>query len=87
MKRETLYRQDAITVWPFNAAPEEFRVLSPHGGDEDWCAYVPEPIVKNAGTGGEDISLVYPWIERLGCCDTSCHRLPDGCQVFIGAHA
>ncbi len=35
--------KSAILVWAWSDAPEEFRALSTHGGDEDWV------IVADAG--------------------------------------
>lgn len=68
-----------IRVWRFGDAPAEFRVLSKHGGSEDWLAHVP------AGMAKERI----PWMEVLsfGCCDVSEHELADESVVRIGAHA
>lgn len=33
-----------IKVWHFYDAPEEYRALSGHGGDEDWLAFVPDEV-------------------------------------------
>lgn len=70
----------AILVWSFDDAPEEYRALSPHGGDEDWLALIPA-----------DLNDAYiPWMETgstFGCCDVSEHNLADGRQVRIGAHS
>jgi hypothetical protein len=67
-----------IVVWPFRDAPAELRALSPHCGDEDWIAVIPEhverPMWTEAGT-------------PFGCCDVSEHHQPDGTLVLIGAHA
>lgn len=69
----------AIRVWPFSDAPEIFRSLSKHGGDEDWLALCPP---------GSDQS---PWWAEsgtpFGCCDVSSHTLDDGSVVLIGAHS
>lgn len=66
----------AIVVWRFYDAPEEFKRLSGHGGDEDWLALLPDDDVPMWMEGGD-----------FGCCDVSEHRLPDGRLVVIGAHA
>jgi hypothetical protein len=84
-ERHSELRRDAITVWRFPDAPEEFRKLSPHGGDEDWLAFVPAELVNYAGVSLDEFPA--PWLESLGVCDTSCSKLPDGSCVFIGAHA
>lgn len=66
-----------ILVWRWQDAPKEYRELSPHGGDEDWVAFVP------ASLSDEWI----PWIGRdFGCCDISEHDVENG-RVYIGAHA
>ena len=72
--------KEPILVWDFKDAPEEYRALSEHGGDEDWLALVPSNLA------GEYI----PWLETggpFGCCSVSEHSLDDGRVVFIGAHA
>lgn len=69
----------AILVWHFDDAPEDFRKLSGHGGDEDWLAFVPDALK------GEWI----PWLDSgssFGCCDVSEHPV-DGGVVHIGAHS
>ncbi len=68
-----------IMVWRFEDAPDEFRRLSDHGGDEDWLAYVPESF-EGSWIG---------WMESgtpFGVCDVSEHKV-DGGTVHIGAHA
>ncbi len=66
-----------IKVWRFEDAPESYRRLSDHGGDEDWLAFVPDgmsqPMWMDTGT-------------LFGCCDVSEHQVFGG-RVFIGAHA
>jgi len=66
-----------ISVWPFWAAPEKYKKLSPHGGDEDWLAFVPcgmsQPLWMESGTS-------------FGYCDVSEHDVGEG-TVYIGAHA
>ena len=69
-----------IQVWRWADAPEDFRALSRHGGDEDWVAHVPAEMTD------EWIG----WMEDgtpFGCCDVSRHPLPDGSEIRIGAHA
>lgn len=68
----------AMLVWQFDDAPERFRALSPHGGDEDWVALIPP-----------DYDCV-PWAENgtaFGCCRVSVHDVGHGWTVRIGAHA
>ncbi len=71
---------EPIKVWEWDDAPEEFKALSPHGGDEDWVALVPPHLAQRC----------ISWLESgssFGCCDVSEHPLPDGSVVKIGAHA
>ena len=68
-----------IKVWSFEDAPQEYRDLSCHGGDEDWIAFVPESM-KDDYIG---------WMEEgtsFGCCDVEEHVIKGG-VVRIGAHA
>lgn len=72
----------AIRVWAFNDAPEEFKELSPHGGDEDWIALIP-PKLADRYIG---------WMEEgtsFGCWKVSEHAYPElpGYIVRIGAHS
>lgn len=72
--------EEPIKIWPFYDAPEEYRSLSTHGGDEDWLALLP-PFYKDQ---------YIPWMEEgssFGCCEVSEHTLPNGYIVKIGAHA
>jgi hypothetical protein len=70
----------AIQVWRFDDAPASLRKMSPHGGDEDWIAFIPglchdrNPLWAEEGT-------------PFGCCSVSRHELPSGAVVLIGAHA
>ncbi len=73
------YPSEPITVWPFQEAPQEYRDLSPHGGDEDWLALLP--------AGYKDKTPIWLEIGPFGACDTSMHELPDGRIIAIGAHA
>lgn len=68
-----------IKVWSFYDAPEAFRALSEHGGDEDWLALVP-PNYPHKYIG---------WLESetsFGHCEVSKHTTDLG-TVYIGAHA
>lgn len=69
-----------IKVWQFENAPSEYRELSPHGGDEDWLAFVPSTFPYGSWI---------PWLESgtpFGRCEVSEHEVEGG-KVFIGAHA
>ncbi len=68
-----------ILVWPFKYAPLEFKIFSPHGGDEDWVAFVPDMYRD----------MYISWLDSgggFGCCYVSQHEVPGG-TVYIGAHA
>jgi hypothetical protein len=68
-----------IRVWRFEDAPPEYQELSPHGGDEDWVAYVPAALAEEC----------IDWLDSgtaFGRCETSAHPFPCG-TVYIGAHA
>ena len=67
-----------IKVWRFEDAPEKYKALSDHGGDEDWLAFVPETMKDR----------YIPWMDdgsSFGCCRVSEHTV-DGGVVRIGAH-
>lgn len=67
-----------IVVWRFREAPEALQELSPHGGDEDWLAFIPEKYADDW----------IGWLEHgpFGVCDISRHPVAGG-EVRIGAHA
>ena len=66
-----------ISIYEFDNAPQEWRALSPHGGDEDWLAFVPDSMMNN----------YMPFLEvgRFGN-DVTEHKVSGG-VVFIAAHA
>lgn len=66
-----------IRVWAFEYAPTKYQKLSPHGGDEDWLAFVPEEY--------EDRYI--RWLDDNHFAnDVSTHKVEYG-TVYIGAHA
>lgn len=70
----------AIQVWRWQDAPQNFRALSRHGGDEDWLALIPKELAD----------LPIAWMDDgtpFGCCSVSSHTLKSGDIVRIGAHA
>jgi hypothetical protein len=68
--------KEPIRVWVWDDAPEEYRNLSQHGGDETWVALVPPGLSE----------LPY-WIESKHFGQTgSMDVLPDGSTLCIGAH-
>ena len=76
-----------ISIWRFADAPEHFRRLSEHGGDEDWVAHVPKKYLE---TWLIDVFFTQNVIGRnpFGVCDIQRVDLQGGGgAVFIGAHA
>lgn len=73
--------KEAIWVWRFEDAPEEYRKMSNNGGDEDWLAVVPPSFLKE---------LWIPWLQEgspFGVCDVQIYTLETGHQVYIGSHS
>ncbi len=67
-----------IKVWNFADAPEEYRALSGHGGDEDWVAHIPVHLVDR----------YIPWLEdEMFGNSVEEHTLDDGSKIKIVAHA
>jgi len=69
---------NAILVWAWADAPDEYKQYSPHGGDEDWVAFIPE---------GTDTYI--PWMHvgtPFGISGVSEHVVRGGI-IRIGAHA
>lgn len=69
---------EPIRIWPFAEAPEEYRTLSRHGGDEDWLAYVPRSFENR----------YMPFLEEpVFGYSVSHYYLQNGDMLVIGAHA
>lgn len=71
-----------ILVWRFGDAPKEYQELSPHGGDEDWIAFIPAVYANDYGDW-------ITWADTgcpFGCCNVSVHDVPGG-TIRIGSHA
>jgi hypothetical protein len=68
-----------IQIWAWDDAPDEYRALSTHGGDEDWVAFLPDE-------WGDE----YPsWMDegtRFAVCDLYRYKVENG-WIYIGAHA
>jgi hypothetical protein len=73
---ENFPRQTSATLWAFSDAPQEYKDISTHGGDEDYVLFVP------VGFKGYIDNVV----AAIGVCDTSKHRVAGG-TVYIGSHA
>ena len=67
-----------ILAWAFYDAPKAYRDLSPHGGDEDWVAFIPDSF------RGDPVFIDQH--TPFGCCSVSEHKVEGG-TVRIGAHA
>lgn len=67
-----------IKVWPFEHAPDKYKKLSQNGGDEDWIAFVPDPLSD----------AYINWLEcpAFGCFDVSEYKVSGGI-IKIGAHS
>jgi hypothetical protein len=68
-----------IKVWRWEDAPLEFKDLSPHGGNEDWVAFVPDSIGKDSD--GRIIRI--PWLEYLSWYGSTHHEIAGGI-VYTG---
>ena len=77
-----------IEIWKFANAPEYYRKLSKHGGDEDWIALVPEglmgELLVDVFFGGSFPNTRY---NPFGCSSIESHLLTSGDMIYIGAHA
>jgi len=71
---------DRVTIWPWADAPEEYRAVSDHGGDEDWIAFVPW---RPPGAAATEAPY---WIWLRVVCSVSAHRVLGG-TIYIAAHA
>ena len=68
-----------IKIWRWEDAPQKYKELSKHGGDEDWVAFVPKKI---------NIDFI-TWMDEgtgFAPCDYSDHLVKGGI-VRIGVHA
>lgn len=72
--------KEPIKVWRFEGAPEEYKKLSEHGGDEDWVALIPPHYTA------EYIGWMDPG-GSFGYCKIYEYQLENGFVVRIGAHA
>lgn len=79
---------DHIAIWQFHEAPEEYRRLTNHGGDEEWLLYCPAkmcnvflPYPLENVVSGDELSYLDNWghINRV--------ELPNGDVIVSFAHA
>lgn len=71
--------QDPMQVWDWNKAPDTLRALSPHGGDEDWIAEVPDYMENGAALA--------QLLSRSDNVSEHDHPYKPGWKVYIAAHA
>jgi len=75
--RETTVNESLrASLWSFCDAPQEYRDLSGHGGDEDYVLFVPDGF----------IGYIDNIVRAIGVCDTSEHPVAGG-TIYIGAHS
>lgn len=82
-------REQHITVWRFDDAPEEYRNLSTHGGDEDWVIFVPQELVGSATALDLELDTgdTWEWKRWARVWGWLRHYEVEGGVVFIAAHA
>lgn len=69
-----------VKIWPFEYAPEKYKKLSYHGGDEDWVIEYPKDPSFFQLSYFENIA------DRLTVCDYQEIEV-DGVTVIITSHA
>ena len=67
-----------ISIWRFQDAPQKYRVLSGHGGDEDW-------VIFQSQNCSIDEYAIDTLVDRLTGCDNSRHEI-DGGILWITSH-
>ena len=70
----------ATVLWRWKDAPEEYKKLSGHGGDEDWVIIIPKDMA-----GWSPFLMVGDYLTGFGWLDE--HELDGGDWVVICAHA
>ena len=68
-----------IKIYRFEDAPEELKMLSTNGGDEDWIAIIP-PSLQDEYISWFDAGTSF----GFGCVEV--HMLENGNKVLIGCH-
>jgi hypothetical protein len=68
----------AALIWPWSYAPDEYKALSGHGGDEDFVVFIPEGMYDAFWVFGD-------YMKHFGWGDGP-HKV-DGGIVIIYAHA
>lgn len=79
-----------VQVWKWDQAPEEWKKLSTHGGDEDWLALVPTVMLAEDQKESELWWMRwYPEVNEGGRVSRrkDTEGAPEGFEIWIGAHA
>ncbi len=72
-----------ILVWRWAHAPEKYKKLYNHAGDEEWLAYIRKDYIYEE------------WVEYamsderngpFGGCHISVHKLDNGDEIRVGSH-
>ena len=87
MKNQTFtikqYNNNTILIWPWDSAPESLKILSHHGGDEDWVAWVPNSYRQFVSY---DDGVLWSNVLPRASCDCQEIEFLNG-AVYISAHA
>lgn len=75
---------NTILVWRWEDAPQEYRDLSTHGGDEDWVVFIPRSVLDAVG---EDVWWAWSWLRAMSPPQRPERHDVRGGAVFIEAHA
>jgi len=70
----------ATILWCWKDAPEEYKKLSGHGGDEDWVIFIPKDMA-----GWSPFLIMGDYLTGFGWLDS--HELDSGDWVIICAHS
>ena len=79
----------AILLWPFHEAPEDFKRLSQSGGDEDFLAFVPDDFFDSRyfpSSHGVQYDFLSRLKQAMGVCNTEQHEVEGG-FILIGTHS
>jgi hypothetical protein len=67
-----------IKVWRWDDAPQEYRALSRHAGDEDYIALVPAALAHDPP--------IWLDVAPFTIFDVETYPLGDGSIIYISAH-
>jgi len=90
---------NAILLWKFDDAPEEYKLLSTHGGDENYVAFIPDSFIdpndclsheynwESNNYDGKEFPYIYLLENSNGFSSMDIdHFKVAGGWIFIGAH-